>query len=349
MLFILYGCSNKDKYSQGLIFEYIKENDAYKVIGYEGKDTKLIIPSKYDKKPVIALGFKTLPNDIVFKEIILPNSIETIAANTFNTYQFSELKKLVIPTNCKYLALAFNNTSNIDIVVPLNHRYLKEVKVDGNIVIMTKEEDEIVYISKALSQDVVLTIPSTVKKISDHAAAYTNYYKINLPDGLLYIGERAFINTFCFRVDQLPTIINIPDSVEYIGSCAFQGSISSEKLKLPKNLKKVETMAFVYNNINLIIIYDKLESFSYLFNGVFPSEKNNKILNIKFAGLNMNIEAKSNFIENFFKTNFIDDWYDGKEINIEIDYTSNREEIVNLIEESFNIYKLAFPDKEHVK
>lgn len=349
LLVILVGCKAKvEKYSEGLVFEYIEVSDSYKVTGYDGDDTKLIIPSLYNDKAVTELAFKTVTNNLIITEIILPNSIETFALNSLNMFQFRELKNITIPANCKYFASALNYSSNIDIIIPIYHKYLKEVTISGTEIVMTKDEDEVVYIPKAKNQNSSLTLPSTIKKISDNAAAYTNYYNIILPDGLLYIGCRAFINTFQFRDDKLPTIINIPNSVESIGDYAFQGSISDRKLDLPKNLVHAGICAFAYNNINQIIIHDKLETFENLFQGGLPMDTINHIDTIEFAGLNMNESAKSNFIENFVKTNFSNNYYDGKEIAVIIDNQFYEEEIINLLELSLNAYKLEYPYKDHL-
>ena len=102
------------------------------------------------------------------------------------------------------------------------------------------------------------------------------------------------------------------------------------------------------NNIYQIIIHDRLETFSNLFEGGFSTDNINHIDTIQFTSLNMNDSVQNNFIENFVKTNFSDNYYDGKEIAVTIDNQDLEVEIINLLNLSLNAYKLEYPYKNHL-
>ena len=71
-----------------------------------------------------------------------------------------------------------------------------------------------------------------------------NIKKIEIPDGVTYIGDRVFYN--CTNLEN----ITIPETVKTIGFHAFDNCVKVKDIKLPDNLEVIQTGAF-YNCISL--------------------------------------------------------------------------------------------------
>lgn len=342
---------NEDDYTTGLIFSFNEELNTYAVVGYEGIETTLKIPNTYQGYRVTELQFssESIPEAIRFEEIILPNNIIKLGNSTFSLSQFENINQIVIPINCRVFAMAFYYNTNIDVIIPSNHNYLKEITINEVQIVVTKDDKEIVYIPKTTNENKILSISSGVERIANAAAAYTNYKQIILPEGLKTIGDRAFINTWVFREDQEATVIHIPDSVEYIGERAFQGGINQNDLVLPECLLSVGVMAFSFNHINSITIHSNMTQFDSLFYD-FPyseGDRNNLITSIRFTGLNLSEESIDNFIVHFVSTNFYGDRYNGIIVTIELPINDIAQQIREAIELSITVALFKNPEIQY--
>ena len=72
--------------------------------------------------------------------------------------------------------------------------------------------------------------------------------RVSLPDGLVSIGDNAFVG-----LENLSEI-NIPDTVTSIGENAFGGCISIKTIKLPAKLETLGTSAFGYSGLTSVTL-----------------------------------------------------------------------------------------------
>lgn len=82
------------------------------------------------------------------------------------------------------------------------------------------------------------SFPSTLKRIGDYAFRGYGGDDLNLPEGLEYIGEGAFIYT-CPTQDLI-----IPEGVKEIGPSAFASMVWTSNVFLPSTLEKLDEECF---------------------------------------------------------------------------------------------------------
>lgn len=88
-----------------------------------------------------------------------------------------------------------------------------------------------------------VTLPSTVKKISNNAFYYcTELVTVNFNEGLEEIGDSAFNR--CYKLSS----VKIPDSCLMIGSYAFYYCSGLVSLDLGKGVQTIESYAFEHND-----------------------------------------------------------------------------------------------------
>lgn len=147
-----------------------------------------------------------------------------------------------------------------------------------------------------------LTLPSSLEFIGDSAFNMSGVVDGDFPEGLTYLGEKAFFNCTGLTTISLPSSVEtyganifygcanvtyvelpqdmekipngllwnctglkriyIPSSVKEIGNAAFYGS-GLEKLNLPDGLKKIEQWAFCSTKLKEIIIPDSVETIGF--------------------------------------------------------------------------------------
>ncbi|MDD3999500.1 MAG: leucine-rich repeat domain-containing protein [Bacilli bacterium] len=254
-------------------FEYVLKEDQTIKITYVEKDTQsLFIPSKINGYIVNEISQDSF-NFEAITTVVLPKTLEIIRANAFSG---SSIETLSIP-------------KNVYIIEELGTLpYLKEIKVDENnqnyqVVnqALVNSENELMFFPLlALVEELI--IPKEIVKIGKRAFSYSEYLKsirfeagskletiddfafsssniesIELPLGLKYINESAFIN--CGKL----TSLEIPNSVLEIGHQAFYYMYELKELKLPfvgsKDFNTLEQQLLGVNSINYILNNEKLE------------------------------------------------------------------------------------------
>lgn len=122
-----------------------------------------------------------------------------------------------------------------------------------------------------------ITIPSVVNGYSvigtsDYAFYYVNTTLINIPTGLIYIGNKAFEGcTF--------QSIILPEGIKNIGSNAFMSCKNLESINIPQSVETIGFGAFVYCS-NMEIINLPSGNLKTLGGGVFQGCKKLKKLEI---------------------------------------------------------------------
>lgn len=178
------------------------------------------------------------------ESLVLPESITKIGINAFKGC--INLKNINWPTKVKYVpADAFARCTSFN-----------DFGIFENVEIISSGA---FYGCESL---VIDSFGDNIKEIGDFAfttsvlvpgvGMYPTINAKNLPDGLEYIGNRAFAYN-----KSLNKII-IPESIKCIGECAFAYS-SLEEVELPDNLKEISKGAFAVTSLKRIDLPPTLE------------------------------------------------------------------------------------------
>ena len=144
-----YYDEDMDEGSDGLMYELNIDEDSYSVIGYEGYERNIVIPSIYQGLPVVSLDMSEGNTD--FEEIEIPDSIEIIDELAFKGC--TSLKEIVIPSSVKEIGeSAFYGCTE-----------LKEVEIPDSVVEIRKSA----FSGCTSLKEIV--IPSSVKEIRESA------------------------------------------------------------------------------------------------------------------------------------------------------------------------------------
>lgn len=76
------GSGTKPAETEGLEYTYIKDTDSYKVTGYQGTATEVIIPAQHEGKAVTVIGEAFYRNAYITK-VTLPDSVTEIINSAF--------------------------------------------------------------------------------------------------------------------------------------------------------------------------------------------------------------------------------------------------------------------------
>ena len=193
-------------------------------IGYFGKGLTIIeIPSKYNNKPVVAIGSGAFVECQEIKELILPNTIRIIGQGAF--CMCKNLEKINFPNSLKEIHLrafesckSLNNVSLPSSIISIGYgafavcSSLSQIEFNCNIEIIPNRCFERTAIE-------IFICPASVKEIGVSAFANcSSLYKVVFNEGLKTIGEQAFFN--CIRMGY----IDIPSTITNVGKNSFSFS-----------------------------------------------------------------------------------------------------------------------------
>lgn len=129
-----------------------------------------------------------------------------------------------------------------DIVIPKRCKAFEGSIVSENMITLSFESDDDIYISVAFSENPNLkevNLPKNITRIPNMAFQNcTSLESIDIPENVTEIGTVAFLN--CESLKN----IKLPDSVTKIGISAFEGCSSLTEITLPKNLVEIDDFAF---------------------------------------------------------------------------------------------------------
>lgn len=265
---------------------------------------------------VKTIGMNAFKKCASLKEIVIPEGVEKIGEAAF--MDCSSVNKVTLPSTLIYTGLkAFYNTSDLDVLVPASagssiaqmNKNLN-VKVFGNYT--TEQITQIGKAIKILQKDlsvsldmadaigtgevekeafertnlIKILLPKGIKKINKEAFyRCENLKEVNLPDGLVEIGEWAFADSSITDViipDSVTTIgddafsgceaitsISIPDSVITMGEGAFSGCLTLSNVTIGKGVSKLSSGVFGgCDNLIDVILSDGVEEIGkYAFSG----------------------------------------------------------------------------------
>lgn len=250
----------------------IRDDGTVKIVKYTGDDKKVTIPEKIKGKEVTVLGRESFRNVDTMKEVIIPETVETMANLVFKGC--SNLKKVTIKNGVKTIkyGVFFGCRKLESIVIPdsvtemggsifFNCKALKEIKLSKNLARIGSDillgsgyskkeanwDGALLYVDEYLVQTKASYISGSVKikegtvLIADRTFSPTYDSKlesVSFPESLKYIGNRAFID--CYYLEK----VEFNENLETIGEEAFRQCTALKKVEIPASVKKIGKKAF---------------------------------------------------------------------------------------------------------
>lgn len=217
-------------YSKGLEYYYYDFSDSYNVIGRNGCDGDVVIPSTFLGTTVTQLsaGVFSYCDDIT--SVTIPETVTDIAYDAF-----------ILCENLESINVAEGN--------PVYS------SVDGNLLSKDKTELLCVPVAKAVG---TYEIPDGVETIGLNAFAETPITGVVIPDSVTTIGENAFY--YCYNLES----VTVPANVETIGVGAFSYCEALTSVTLSEGLETIGDAAFeMCTKLTSITIPDTVTSFGY--------------------------------------------------------------------------------------
>lgn len=185
-------------------------------------------------------GMKSI-GDNAFKEC---GSIERFIINGDNKVSlgnnsfYDAFAIAVIPNESPYLRVVASSRAEL-ITSGIEHPTNNHVQVcvvippEDTVIEERAFRDSRCYIVEVIMHE-------NITKIEMEAFAYTDIFKLDLPDSLTYIGDRAF------KWNRINTLI-IPENVTYIGDSAFDYCTSLSSVSIPESVEHIGASAFAHS------------------------------------------------------------------------------------------------------
>ncbi|MDN5300932.1 MAG: hypothetical protein PWQ60_446 [Thermoanaerobacteraceae bacterium] len=206
-------------------WRYLIEGDGATIVGYDGYDSDVVIPSTLGGYPVVKIGDRAFSNKCSLISVVIPSSVVSIGFGAFEYCNY--LRNVELPEGLQEIREeAFQYCTSLEsVTIPGSITFVGRGAFKGSGLKSISWPEQLVYIPAEAFQDCIslnsAVIPSTVFSIDYDAfngcVALTN---ITLPEGLGLIYERAFKNC-----TSLGSII-LPSSVTLISEDAFAGCSS---------------------------------------------------------------------------------------------------------------------------
>ena len=209
--------------------------------------------SKFIIKDNVLLEYKRgiLADIMPKKEVEIPYGVTEIGEKAFKNC--SELKKVVIPDSVvKINSCAFLDCKNlIEVKLPENVTEISFACFSGckhlRTVVLNGKLDNIDMFAFANCKDLeYIDFPNSIRKIDEFSFCYTSLKKVELPEGLEYIGGEVFMGDENLEEVKFPKSLEIIDAKGYL----FDECPNLKKIILPKGF-------------DLDLVYDDTVSIEY--------------------------------------------------------------------------------------
>ncbi len=236
-----------------LTYELNESGTGYVVTGVakEKENMEITIPSYYEGKPTLAIGDDAFSGLIGLCSIVIPNSIETIGSDAFNScYKLVE----VINKSSLHITAGSWGYGGVGYYAIEVHNGESKISTEGDYIIYTYGEERILV--NYVGSDTDLNIPDGITEINQYAFSYcSNLTSIVIPDSVETIGSYAFEG--CSNL----TSVTIGSGVTSIGDYAFRGCSNIESVYIT-DIAKWCSISFSDNYANPL--YDSDNAKLYL-------------------------------------------------------------------------------------
>ena len=281
-------------------YEYaILPDETIEIIGYNGSESKVVIPDKIDGKKVTGIGDYAFESCTNLTSITIPDSVTNIGEYAFQSC--SNLTSITIPdsvTNIGQRAFLFCKSIKY-ITIPesvqdigeyafygckslekINAAAGNENYVSVNGILFSKDKTKIVCYP-ANKNDISYSIPSSVKVVGSGAFRDCSHLKsITIPNSVTTMEHHAFSNCTSLTSISIPdgiktiemgtfdyckslTSVRIPDSVTEIGHSAFYCCDNLKSITIPRSVTEILSYA-----LGLIGLEDRIDGFKiYCYSG----------------------------------------------------------------------------------
>lgn len=268
--------------TDGLVFERLSHQDGYKVTGYTGSDTFVVIPDTYLGDPVLEIGSRSFLNNKTIQKVTLSSSVEIVREGAF--YGCSFLHSIVLPEEVRQIEthalydvkIIYMESSSIPTSWPDDWYNSQKTYIHTNInldtIAMFEDfeyfiSDDKVIVSDYFGESTEIEIPSLiegmpVEKVGGACLKENEIVtKIIVSEGIKELSPYAFASC-----TQLVTLI-LPSTLITIGECAIRGCESIVALELPSSLKEIGGNAFnMCTNLQELVIprgVEKIGSYAF--------------------------------------------------------------------------------------
>ena len=223
--------------SEGLKFELSEDGSYYILVG-KGTctDSRIVIPSKYEGKPVKSIAYHT-DNEWGYEsdteEVVIPEGVTTIEANSFE--DCVNLKTVHLPKSLKTIGeYAFH-------LNPIESVYIKDLMSWLNVTGYIPCAIADYYFNGELFTEFSIYFP-LITEIRERAFYGCRSLKeVTIPYGVVNICENAFADCGNLKT------VKLSNTVENIGKAAFYNCDIEGELTIPDSVKSIDECAFSYN------------------------------------------------------------------------------------------------------
>lgn len=237
----------EEYYTQGLVFRANEELSEYKVVGYNGDETKVIIPAIYNHLPVVEIASSAFKDNQVVEEVVLNEGLSKIGNSSF---QNTIVKSINIPSTLSSIGTAaFYLNEVLDyIYLPKTLKSVGDKALEGVKIIMLEDTlDDHSY--------------SSTFRNANSSYLYENIDKNYLLKNDTYIYYKDTIIKYIGSSTSSIIIPNFIDEINIttIGDYAFYNHLEITNITLPINLELIKTHAFHFTSITEIIMPSTLK------------------------------------------------------------------------------------------
>ena len=243
----------KQKDILGFIYE--ESENGYKLVGYEGKNDKVVIPKEHDAKTVTSIGDCAFKDCTSLTSIIIPDSVTSIGYQAFS--HCTSLKSVTFGEGSQLTCIgdhAFADcTSLICLTIPASVTSIGSFAfVDcTSLVHLSFQEDchlesiginAFCYCTALIS----VTIPDSVTSIEAYAFNNcTSLASITIPNGVKSRGESAFLDCYRFVEVYNKSDLKISESNSIMHKSGPFLSIGQNDDIVVENAKDIYTAPYV--------------------------------------------------------------------------------------------------------
>ncbi len=225
------------KLENGITYKF--NDDTAVIVGYEGTDENVVIPSAIDNKTVVAVGYAAF-KDKSIKTIELPEGIVSISDEAFYN---TTLTRVSFP----------HSLESIGVAAFAYCEELTDVKFNGN----TKIDERAFSLTGELRVD----FGNGNISIGQGAFWVSKIKEVNLTENVIYIGNDAFqssklenvtiaanvtelgISSF-YNCTSLKRVDIVSTTIKTIGEMAFKDCKNLNVVRLPKQLESIGNICF---------------------------------------------------------------------------------------------------------